>query len=257
MNQPLHASPLPVSRLRSARFWVLTVVTWAMVALTFSLGRWQLSRAEHKQRLAEAVIARGQEPALGTRDLLKSGDLALDLHRRVQLQGQWQPEKTIYLDNRPMQGRPGFWVLTPLKLEGSTRFILVQRGWVPRDFADRSRLAPVQTPAGEVQVMGRMALSPGKLYEFQGEEPGRIRQNLDIAAYRTETGLDLLSALVVQTDPASEGLQRDWDAPDTGVAKHHGYAFQWFGLSTLLVGLYLWFQGLSPWLKRKSAPRPD
>lgn len=256
MKQPAHAHP-PSSKLRSARFWVLTVATWAMVALTLSLGRWQLSRAEHKLQLAQAVTARGQEPALDARALLKSGDLSLDVHRWVQLQGQWLPEKTIYLDNRPMQGKAGFWVLTPLKLEGSDRLILVQRGWVPRDFADRSRLAPVQTPDDLVQVQGRMALSPGKLYEFKGEERGRIRQNLDIAAFRMETGLDLLAALVVQTGPAGEGLQRDWDAPDTGVAKHHGYAFQWFALSALLIVLYLWFQGLSPWLKRKSESRPD
>ena len=49
---------------------------------------------------------------------------------------------------------------------------------------------------------------------------------------------------------ASEGLQRDWDAPDTGVDKHHGYAFQWFALCALLVGLYAWFQWV-PLLKRK------
>ena len=34
------------------------------------------------------------------------------------LQGRWQAEHTVYLDNRQMQGRPGFYVLTPLLLEG-------------------------------------------------------------------------------------------------------------------------------------------
>jgi surfeit locus 1 family protein len=257
MNPPQSVRPDALTRLRSPRFWVLTVATWAMVALTFSLGRWQMHRADYKQSLAEAVAARGQEAALDERVLLKTEEPARDLHRRVELQGQWLPGHTIYLDNRPMQSRPGFWVLTPLQLEGSPRAILVQRGWIPRDFADRSRLAPVQTPAGTVQVSGRMALSPGKLYEFKGEDTGRIRQNLDIASFRAETGLDLLQALVVQTGVASEGLQRDWDAPDTGVDKHHGYAFQWFVLSALLIVLYAWFQVVGPALQRKNARRDD
>ena len=39
---------------------------------------------------------------------------------------------------------------------------------------------------------------------------------------------------------------RDWAAADTGVAKHYGYAFQWFALSALLSGLYVWFQLIAP-----------
>jgi surfeit locus 1 family protein len=260
MTDSAHASPLasPLPRWRTARFWVLTVATWAMVALTFSLGRWQMSRADYKLELTLAVAARGQEPALSVSALIGSTDLPAQLHRRVALQGEWLSAHTVYLDNRPMQGRTGFWVLTPLKLAGSSRVVLVQRGWVPRDFADRSRLVPVVTAEGTAEVLGRMALSPGKLYEFKGEEQGRIRQNLRLDAFRTETGLDLLSALVVQTGEPSEGLLRQWDAPNTGVDKHHGYAFQWFALSALLVGLYGWFQVLAPlFLRRKNKRSPD
>lgn len=245
-------------RLRSLRFWVLTVAAWAMIALTFSLGRWQLGRAEYKQHLAADMQARQQAAALNNQALIKSENLALDTHRRVRLQGRWLADRTVFLDNRPMAGRAGFWVITPLQLEGSSRVMLVQRGWIARDFADRTRLAPVETPAGPVEVAGRLALSAGKLYEFKGEDRGRIRQNLELTEFRRETGLDLFDAIVVQTGPASEGLQRSWDAPDLGLDKHRGYAFQWFGLCALLVGLYAWFQWLAPMRKPKPAPdQPD
>lgn len=253
MTEP---SALP-SRLRSPRFWVLTIATWAMVALTFSLGRWQQGRADYKQALAAQLQARQAEPALDNRALLKSGDLALDLHRSVRLQGRWLAERTIYLDNRPMQGRAGFWVYTPLLLEGSSRAILVQRGWIPRDFADRTRLVSVTTAAGTVELAGRLALSPGKLYEFEAQDLGLIRQNLDVSQFRVETGLDLLGAIVIQTGAASEGLQRQWDAPDLGIDKHKGYAFQWFGLCALLVGLYLWFQVFASRFKPRRTDRLD
>ena len=41
---------------------------------------------------------------------------------------------------------------------------------------------------------------------------------------------------------ASQGLLRDWPQINAGVQKHYGYAFQWFGLSVLVVLLYVWFQ---------------
>ena len=104
----------------------------------------------------------------------------------------------------------------------------------------------MQTPDGWVQVSGRLALAPGKLYELAADARGPIRQNLDIGEYRVETGLPLVDALVVQTGGPSEGLQRQWDPPQLGVDKHHGYAFQWFGLSGLLVVLYVWFQWIAP-----------
>jgi surfeit locus 1 family protein len=228
-----------------------------MVALTFSLGQWQLSRASYKQALQAAIQASQVLPALGQEVLVSTREPATLLHRRVVLTGQWIAEETVFLDNRPMRGRPGFWVMTPLRLAGSTQSVLVQRGWIARDFADRSRLAPVQTPVGVIEIQGRMALAPAKLYEFKGGDEHQIRQNLDIPAYRTETGLPLLDALVIQTGAVSEGLLRDWDLANTGVDKHHGYAFQWFGLCALLTGLYLWFQWLSPMRdKRKKRAAP-
>lgn len=247
---PLAAQRSGPSSVRSLRFWLLTLATWSMVALTFSLGRWQLDRAHYKQQLAHDMQARMAQPALDNRALLKAGDLALDVHRRAQVQGRWLTERTVYLENRPMRGRPGFWVYTPLALDDGGRVLMVQRGWIARDFQERTRLAPVETADGVVTLVGRLALAPGKLYEFKGEDRGRIRQNLELAQYRSETGLDLLDAVLIQTGPPSEGLQRDWDAPDLGLDKHRGYAFQWFGLSALLVGLYVWFQGVRRWRPR-------
>lgn len=239
-----------------SRFWIVTLAAVLMAALTFSLGQWQLDRAAQKAALQASLDQQAAQPVLSNSQLTAAADLAALKDRRVQLTGQWQPASTVYLDNRPMNQRPGFWVLTPLLLEGSDKVVLVQRGWIPRDFQDRSRLAPIETPAGTVSVQGRMAPAPGKLYEFDEAVPGRIRQNLDIAEFRAETALPLLGALVIETGQASEGLLREWPAPLTGVDKHYGYAVQWFGLSALVSGLYFWFQWISP-RRRRSQGRPS
>lgn len=238
----------PVQARFGFRFWLLTVAALAVALVTASLGAWQLSRAAQKRDIQAAVNARQHMATLGGDDLMlaRPEGVAALLHRSVQLQGQWLPEATVYLDNRQMQRRPGFWVLTPLRLRGSHAVVLVQRGWVPRNFQDRTRLPAIVTSASEVQVQGRVAASVGRLYEFApsaaGEGASRIRQNLNLSAYAAEVGVPLLPLVVLQIDAASDGLQRDWEPQDTGVDKHYGYAFQWFGLCALVVALYVWFQ---------------
>ena len=73
--------------------------------------------------------------------------------------------------------------------------------------------------------------------------------------FRRETGLALrpLSLLLAES-PASagDGLQRDWPAPSTGVAKNRGYAVQWFALSLLIIALYAWFQLIQPYRRRNA-----
>ncbi len=233
----------------------LAVVTAAAVftmAVTASLGMWQLDRAAQKVALQEQIDQSGRLPAWQVEDLLGASDLLAGMHRPVQLRGRWVNEASVFLDNRQMGARNGFILVTPLKLAGSERAVLVQRGWVPRDFTDRSRVPTIATPSGEVQLEGSLAPPPGKLYELGEASPGAIRQNIDLGTFAQETGLSLLTVSVQQTGASPEGLLRDWPRAAVGVDKHHGYAFQWFGLCALAGLLYVWFQIISPRRKRIS-----
>lgn len=234
------------------RFAIVMAATVFTVAVTASLGFWQLDRARQKLELQERIKQRAAMPAWQTPDLLAAPDARDGLHRPVQLRGQWVNEATVFLDNRQMAARNGFFLVTPLRLAGSQRAVLVQRGWAPRDFNDRGRVPAIETPGGEVLVEGHLAPPPGKLYELGESGTGTIRQNIDLASFAEETGLDLLAVSVQQSGVSTEGLLREWPRAALGVDKHHGYAFQWFGLSALAGFLYLWFQIISPRRRRIS-----
>lgn len=224
------------------RFWFITASAVLAASTTFTLGRWQLSRAHQKEAMQQSMDARSAMPSIDGQTLASLADPTAVLHQGVNLRGHWLPQHTLGLDNRLMNGKVGLYVLSPMKLAGSDAVVLVQRGWVARNFLDRTRLPPVETPTGEVQIQGRVAPPPAKYYELGGADTGRIRQNLDLAAFRAETGLPLLAVSVQQTGVASEGLLREWPLASVGVDKHYGYAFQWFGLSGLITILYVWFQ---------------
>ena len=229
------------------RLWLIATAAAVGVMAGLALGAWQLSRAAQKNALHAAMAQHRSLPALAGRDLAVVGNPAAVTWRPVKLQGRWVPGHTVFLDNRQMQGKPGFDVLTPLWIEGTDTAVVVQRGWVQRNFIDRTKLPPIDTPAGVVEISGLIAPPPPKLYAFAGAESGPIRQNLDLEEFRARTGLPLLTGLSVQqAGPASEGLLRDWTQAGSGIEKNYGYAFQWFALSALIAILYVWFQFIAP-----------
>jgi surfeit locus 1 family protein len=235
--------------------WLVAVAALAGIALTTSLGVWQWGRGMQRTALQDAIAARRNSAPVSAAELLAATDTATLVHRPVVLRGQWVPERTVFLDNRQMNGVPGFYVVTPLRLQDGRGVVLVQRGWVQRDFERRERLPPVQTPAGTAEVRGRLAPPPAKLYEFATETAGPIRQNLDLARFRAETGLDLLPLSVQQAGAPSEGLLRQWPQAGSGAGKNFGYAFQWWAIAALIAILYVWFQLVIP--RRRQATRPS
>lgn len=238
-----------------ARFAWVTLATLLGLALTFSLGRWQLNRAAEKQALQAEIDAQGSKLFVDAGTLQTSKDLSELVQQHALLRGHWAENQTVYLDNRQMNAKVGFFVVTPLVLDATQQAIAVQRGWVPRNFIERDKLPTIETPQGPVQVEGRIAPLPSKLFDPGKTEPAAIRQNLDLEQYRAQTGLPLLPVMLQQTGAASEGLLREWPAVNLGVEKHYGYALQWFGMGTLIALLYLWFQILKPYFHRtKDSP---
>ena len=246
---------MPLSTVHSPRraAWVL-LATLAGVLITASLGTWQLRRAAQKVAIQLALDSRALLSVLSAADLAHDAETAaLQHYRRVRLRGQWLTPRTVFLENRQMNARVGFYVVTPLQLDGRPEAVLVQRGWVPRDMNDRSLLPPIVTLPGSVEVQGTIAPPPARLYEFSTAAAGAIRQNLDMASFATETGLRLAPLSLQQHDSeatANDGLLRQWPRPAVDVQKHYGYAFQWFAMSALMAGLYVWFQLLRPRRRR-------
>lgn len=245
----------------------MVIATLAGIAATVSLGLWQLDRADQKKAMQRAIDERGRLAPLTTAALPtadRAPDPALE-HRRAEIAGQWDAAHTVYLDNRAMDGRTGFYVVTPLKLAGRADAILVQRGWAPRNVAQRDALPPVVTPTGDVRIAGRLAASVSRAYALgQDAQAGPIRQNVDLAAFQAETGSRLLPLVLLQAEPdrvadapsgpaVADGLLRHWPAAAVDLHKHYGYAFQWFALAALILGLYVWFQVLAPYRAGRAA----
>ena len=212
------------------------VATVLLVALGIALGQWQERRAAEKIALQHKLAERSAAAplALGAQAV----DAAPLEYRRVALRGAFVPGWPVFLDNRPQQGRAGFYLLMPFRIEGSDTHVLVARGWLPRNTAEHDKLPPYATPSGTLAIEGTVTAAMGHVMQLGTAapvKPGAILQNIDVAQFAAASGLKLQPFFIEQTGPAAPGelLVRDWPPPALGVEMHQGYAFQWYALAVM------------------------
>jgi len=232
---------------------VATVSAILVIAVGCAAGVWQLDRAHQKIALASSMAAHQQLPPL----VLNGHAWTLDdvNERRITVTGRYLPTETIWLDNRPRPvpadgseavAQSGFYVLTPLQLEGTQEVVWVNRGWAPRNNEDRTQLPPVSTPAGMVTVVGIALANPGKVFAL-GKNEGpitrpRIEQNMDLEKESHLHAWKQIPFIVREINrDGLDGLARGWTPPTIGVERHYAYAFQWFALA--MCGFIFWLVG--------------
>lgn len=229
----------------------------AMVCL--SLGYWQLDRAAQRDAIRTAIDTGRSQPPLH----LRAGTAATELvpWRPAQATGQWRPELTVLLENRNYQGRPGYWVATPLVLEDSSQTaVTVLRGWLPRQASTgqaRPALPDIPPVQGRATIPGELLERVPRLFElwsWSGQDVSQLPaampassggtpvvQNLPLSDYAAATGLKFMPVVLAQTAPAIDSsnpvsgapLVREWPEPSLDSDKNRGYALQWFGFSAI------------------------
>lgn len=212
--------------------WIPLIATLVVAGIGIALGNWQTRRAEEKIAIADSIAARSQLDPLPIQTL--SDSAVPEEFRPITVTGTFVKDWPVYLDNRPLNGKAGFYLLMPLRVAGSERVVLVQRGWFPRDPQDRQRLPSIAVSNDEVKLIGRVRTSVGKLMQL-GETPvltpGVIVQNVNIQALAAASKLPLQNFIIEQTNDLGDSLVRDWPLPSAGVDTHRAYAFQWYALS--------------------------
>lgn len=212
-------------------------VVAAGVVILVMLGFWQLERGAEKRNIKMEYDSRINKTPL--EDL----SMMLDVDRfeffRVSVTGVYIPGRQIFLDNRILNGQPGFDVITPLRITGTNMHVLVNRGWIPWG-QDRNNPPQVETPEGSQHIEGVLKHPADDYYTLEETSPTIdqvIWQNLDVAQYRKITGFTLQD-MIIRLSPESDagGFVREWPGYDSKwIARHRGYAIQWFSLAFVLV----------------------
>lgn len=208
--------------------------------LFVALGFWQLQRADEKTALNTQRETRSWASPVMLKDVLD--EIPEDLrYRHVSMQGQYDTQQFL-LDNQLEGQSVGYHVLTPFRLLGSDRAILVNRGWIPQG-ANRQALPDIhELPAGVIRVTGRVDLFHRVGFRLEGAEipaagwPALV-QVPDADRVAERLGYPVLPYQVLLDPAAAEGYSRIWHVVPLDPGKNLGYALQWF----LFAGLAAFF----------------
>ena len=214
-----------------------------LLPLLVSLGFWQLERAQQKRAIQQAYLERVELEAVQISAARL--DPTVQEFRRAEVHGVYEPEYQVLLDNRVYQGKAGYHVITPFRIDGATTRILINRGWIPWG-VDRQRLPKINTPNGNMLLRGRLRRPPERYFSLENEAASTnfqiLWQNLNLSRYQKLVDFPV-QPLVLELDPnetENGDFVRQWPTFQDGwVERHRGYAFQWFALATALVLIYV------------------
>jgi surfeit locus 1 family protein len=219
---------------------IASLVTFPLLYLMFSLGQWQLSRAEYKENLQQKIVERTEFPAVNMLGLPVSNEDRI--YRKVKLTGSFDQRHSFLLDNQVVNGKVGYDVYTPYDA-GSGQVMLVNRGFVELG-RTRQRLPEIDTPAGNVAISGLMdKLPPKTLVLADNVNPGGqwpvVLQYVDQKELESMLGYPLLG-MILRMDAGQSGVY-EYHLPVLNLhsEKNRGYAFQRFAMMLALAIIYI------------------
>jgi cytochrome oxidase assembly protein ShyY1 len=217
----------------------LALVT-ALAAACAALGMWQLDRrdkvVEDIGRIEANYEQRPVPYAAGSTDLASYDPLRE--WTPVKFTGVYDTAGQVIVRNRPLNGQPGYEVLTPLRLEDGTA-VIIDRGWLPigNNEAGRPDAIPAP-PEGTVTVTARV--KPGEPAVNRGAPEGQVA-SIDLEGYAEMLGYPVQTGaygLMAAEDPAPAVAPLQFPKPSLNEGPHLSYSMQWFAFGALLfVGL--------------------
>ncbi len=123
--------------LRQRRWLGFTAFVLGMLVLCVILARWQWSRYQYRLGENDRLDAALSAPAVPVDELLDAAPAGSDAPalpqelewRTVTATGTFDEAGETAVRRRPLDGRNGFWIVTPLVTESGV--LLVNRGWTP------------------------------------------------------------------------------------------------------------------------------
>lgn len=228
---------------RKAGDWLIVVCALLGIAVTASLGVWQVERLRWKDDLIGKIEARTHAPPVGLDEAIRRANAGDPDYLRVRVRGNFVHDEEMRLFTVE-DSAPGWFLITPLTTEdGQT--VLVNRGFVP-DQLEKPETRPDSQPQGDVVITG-LVRSPEEPGVFSPEnDPDRRRwfwrDVMGMARATLPSGRVIDNFLIEQeSSKDARGLPRPGATRLTLPNRHFEYALTWFGLAVTLFVVTLFF----------------
>ena len=199
------------------------------------LGVWQIERAAHKEGLLQAFNSEQESPPI--RLTSQSPDWS-----RVFVDGIFDSSRQILIDNQIHKGKVGYKIFTPFRFDDN-KIVLVDRGWIAQG-QSRSDLPQLNILEKKSRIIATVTnpeqgvLAGSELLTNEWPRVSQTKAVEVIASAFKEPILDIVLVL----DPGSSQITEFIQIKPFAITpvKHYGYAMQWFTMSIVLLGMFLY-----------------
>ena len=213
---------------------LLTSFSIFFVLVFVFLGIWQIERAANKEGLLQDFNSEQESPP--TRLTSQSPNWS-----RVFVDGVFDSSRQILIDNQIHNGKVGYKIFTPFRFD-ENKIVLVDRGWIGQG-QSRSDLPQLNILEKKSRIIATVT-SPeqGVLAgsELLTNEWPRVSQSKAVEVIASAFNEPILDIVLV-LDPGSSQITEFIQIKPFAITpvKHYGYAMQWFTMSIVLLGMFL------------------
>lgn len=250
---------LLVKALFSRKWWWMTLLVLALMAVLARLGVWQLHRLQERRAANAALVAALESAPIDLNQTLDQYRVAAPEqleqleNRPIEAAGRYDYDHQLTLILQNYEDRPGVDLVTPLVLDDGQTAVLVNRGWVPDADFQAGHLEAYTGSDEPVSVNGYIALTETLRRRTLANPttPSDQIYRVDVAEIQKDLPYTLLPFYIKDAPPEGGDTQPPLRIPreiDLSEGPHLNYAFQWFIFSIGLGVAYVIFvyRHLSP-----------
>ena len=209
--------------------FLFSIFVFFFISVFIALGSWQIIRLNWKLELINQIETSLKDNPVNLSTAIKKNYL------RIKTNGSIDFKKQIYLYNLNEKGKPGFEVVSPLKI-GNKNYLL-NRGWIPFDKKDDEIINIVD----ESNIIGILK---------KQIKPNRFKPKNDISNnyWFTLNRDDIFKFTGKKFSPYVIYLSGNNELPKPKLItanisnNHKKYAMTWFSLAISILLLYLYFR---------------
>jgi surfeit locus 1 family protein len=151
----------------------ITITCSILAVLMLRASYWQYERYQWKLGLIAEMTQHLEMPPAEFSEIMAAFTESPEqiYHRRVLLSGTFDYEKEIVIRNRRFKDEPGAFIITPLKISGTDKTILVNRGFTPITRMKKEDRATLPRPSTEQKILGLIKESSTPKFLAPGDPP--------------------------------------------------------------------------------------
>ena len=209
----------------------LSIFVFFSIILFCSLGTWQIYRLQWKLDLINEI-----NYGLNSESVPYSKKNIIN-YQKVKFSGTFDFGKQIYLYSLNGNGKPGYDIITPLKIN-SNEILIVNRGWISNDLKNNKNINKMKSKSFEGIVK---KISKPNPFKPENDIKNNVWYSLKLVDLQNFTGYKLNNFVLILQNNQNNLIENKTVSPDLP-NNHLKYAITWYSVALSILLYFLYFR---------------